>query len=71
MEKKIHIEGMSCGHCVGTVTRALSDMKGVSDVEVDLEEKRALVTLETEVSDEAFKKEIETAGYKVVGIESL
>ncbi len=67
--KKINIEGMSCGHCVGKVTKVLSDMDGVSTVNVNLEDKQAIVTLEKEVDDRQLKKEIEKAGYTVTGVE--
>ncbi len=69
MKKKIGIEGMTCGHCTGRVNKALSEMDGVSEVAVNLDEKNALVTLEKEISDEQLKKEIEGTGYQVTGIE--
>lgn len=30
----LHIEGMSCGHCLNAVNRALSALPGVSDLQV-------------------------------------
>lgn len=39
----LQIDGMSCGHCVATLTRALRKLNGVSGVNVSLEEKRAVV----------------------------
>jgi len=30
----LHIEGMSCGHCLNAVNRALSGLPGVSDLQV-------------------------------------
>lgn len=69
MKKKISIEGMTCNHCVGRVNKALSGMDGVSEVDVNLEEKRALVTLDKDITDEQFKTEIENTGYKTTGIE--
>ena len=71
MKKKLNIEGMTCGHCVGRVDKALLAMEGVTGVDVNLEEKMATVTLEKEVPDENFKSEIESNGYKVVRIESV
>ena len=71
MKKKINIEGMTCGHCVGRVNKALSAIDGVSEVDVNLDEKMATVTMEREVSNEQFKTEIEDTGYKVVEIESF
>lgn len=69
MKKKISIEGMTCNHCVGRVNKALSGMDGVSEVDVNLEEKRALVTLDKDITDEQFKTEIGNTGYKITGIE--
>ena len=40
---KLEIKGMSCGHCVGAVTRALEGVAGVESVEVDLERAEARV----------------------------
>ncbi len=36
MKKKLYIEGMSCDHCVKHVKDALSEIPGISSVEVDL-----------------------------------
>lgn len=38
------ISGMTCGGCVGAVTRALSGVSGVVEVRVDLAGGRATVT---------------------------
>ncbi|MGI1658711.1 MAG: heavy-metal-associated domain-containing protein [Desulfitobacterium sp.] len=69
MKKKISINGMSCGHCVNHVKEALSELNGVTQVEVSLEEKSALVEASQDVSDEAIKAAIEEVGYEVVGIQ--
>ncbi len=47
MEKKIGIEGMSCMHCVGRVTRFLEGTEGVSGVLVSLGEKNAVFTCDS------------------------
>lgn len=39
----LKIRGMSCQHCVKSVTEALSPLPGVDHVEVDLEAGRAVV----------------------------
>lgn len=38
------VEGMSCGACVGHVTRALQGLDGVQSAQVSLQDKRAVVT---------------------------
>lgn len=65
MEKKIHVEGMSCGHCSARVEKALNAIEGVT-ARVDLEAKTAFVQTTGDVSDEVLKKAIVDAGYEVV-----
>jgi len=67
MKKKILIEGMSCKNCVAHVKNALEELAGVSEVEVNLEGKYALV--EATESNDVLKTTIEEEGYDVVGIE--
>lgn len=71
MTKKIIIEGMSCGHCSGHVTRALKELKGVIEATVDLKDKSALVQLDNNVDDGQLKAAVEDAGYEVVAIEVM
>ena len=40
----VKVKGMSCGHCVASVTKALQGIAGVSDVQVDLEKGEARYT---------------------------
>lgn len=46
MMRVVHLEirGMACGHCMEKVKRILSGYDGVTQVTVDLENKRAEVT---------------------------
>ncbi|MCK5516666.1 MAG: heavy-metal-associated domain-containing protein [Desulfobulbaceae bacterium] len=37
----LKINGMSCGHCTGSVKKALEEIDGLSEVTVDLEGKEA------------------------------
>jgi copper ion binding protein len=71
MKKKILIEGMSCGHCVKHVKDALSELNGVTGVDVNLEEKYAVLEANVDVKDEQIKFAVDDAGYDVVGIEVL
>lgn len=67
MERTLTIEGMMCAHCSGRVESALNALAGVT-ARVDLEKKTAIVTAGAEVSDDALRKAVEDAGYKVTGI---
>lgn len=67
MTKTIKIEGMSCSHCSARVEKALNAVAGVS-AQVDLESKKATVTLSQPVEDAILRKAVEDAGYEVVSI---
>jgi len=69
MLKKIIIKGMSCSHCVNHVREALSELKDFQKVEVNLEQKYAIV--ETSSNDEEIKEKIEDQGYDVISIENI
>ena len=70
MKKQLSIEGMMCQNCVKHVTRALEGVAGVSQVEVSLENKQAVVTAGSEVSDDALKAAVTEAGYEVTGVQA-
>jgi len=65
MKKLMKIEGMMCGHCTGRVQKALEAVEGVSAVTMSLEDKTALVELETQVADETLTAAVVDAGYEV------
>lgn len=60
----IKISGMRCGHCVGSVTNALSEIDGITDVTVDLENNEATYT-ENTPSQEAVEQAIKKIGFEV------
>ncbi|MDR3319452.1 MAG: heavy-metal-associated domain-containing protein [Desulfovibrio sp.] len=69
MKKSIRIEGMNCGHCTGSVEKALRSIPGLADVNVDLASKTAIVEVKTSVSDDALKIAVTDTGFTVVGIQ--
>ena len=71
MKKKIIVEGMSCGHCVNHVKNALEEVKGVTNVNVDLQSKIAEIEANDNVKDGDIKFAIEDAGYEVVSIKEV
>ena len=68
MKKTLTIEGMMCMHCVKHVTDALNAVEGVEKADVNLKKKRAVVTLNAEVADDALKAAVKEAGYEVTEI---
>ena len=57
------VEGMSCGHCVSAVTRAVQQVDAGANVQVDLDKQTVAVT--SRASADAVKAAIEQAGYPV------
>lgn len=41
---ELNITGMTCDHCVNAITTAVKDVPGVSDAEVSLEKKSAVIS---------------------------
>ena len=62
----IKIKGMSCQHCVSSVTKALSAIAGIRDVKVSLEKGEATFTESSPVSKETIKDAITKIGFEVV-----
>jgi copper chaperone CopZ len=59
------VTGMTCGHCVASVTEEINDIEGVTDVVVDLPTGAVTVTSDTPLADEAVRAAVEEAGYRV------
>ena len=60
----VKISGMRCGHCTGSVTKTLSEIEGVSDVQVDLEKGEATYTATDDVSIDTIKEAIAKIGFE-------
>jgi copper chaperone len=65
--KTLNVAGMSCDHCKMAVSRAVGSIKGVSAVEVSLENNTASFDFdEAEGSLDSIIAAIEDQGYEVV-----
>ena len=69
INKTIKIGGMSCNHCKNRVETALKKLSEVKSVEVNLEDKTALIVLKKDLSNEIIKNTIECLGFSFVGVE--
>ena len=56
-----HIPGMTCGGCVGAVTRAIQAIDGTARIETDLAVREITVTSRS--SEAAISTALEEAGY--------
>lgn len=65
MQTTLNVRGMTCGHCEKAVKSALSELKGVTDVTVDLSSGKVDVTFEGDVTEAQMKEAIEDQGYDV------
>lgn len=57
------VTGMTCAHCVASVTEEVSEIPGVTAVAVDLPTGGLTITSETPVDHDAVKSAVEEAGY--------
>ena len=61
------VVGMTCGHCVNAVTEEVTQVPGVTAVDVDLASGGLTVTSDTTIDDSAVQAAVEEAGYQVAG----
>ena len=59
------VTGMTCGHCVASVTEEVQEIAGVTDVQVDLASGSLRFTSEQPVSDADVSAAVEEAGYQL------
>jgi copper chaperone len=62
--REFSVKGMTCEHCVLSVTEEVSEVPGVENVDVDLAAGRLVVR--GDVTDEAVSAAVSEAGYEVV-----
>ncbi len=57
--------GMTCGHCVSSVSEEVTEVRGVTDVDVDLATGQLTVTSNTPIDDAKVREAVAAAGYAV------
>jgi copper chaperone len=63
--RRYAVAGMTCGHCVMSVTEEVAEIAGVTAVDVDLASGQVTVAGE-HFSDEAVASAVAEAGYEVI-----
>ncbi len=63
-ETTIKIEGMSCGHCVMRVKKAIETLGGITEADVKIGTARVKYD-ESKIKREDLEAAVEAAGYKV------
>jgi copper ion binding protein len=59
------VTGMTCSHCVQAVTSEVSELPGVSAVEVDLASGAVTVTSAAPLADGDVRAAVDEAGYEL------
>ncbi|WP_371785364.1 heavy-metal-associated domain-containing protein [Streptosporangium subroseum] len=62
------VKGMTCGHCVSSVTEEVTEIPGVTGVEVDLATGMVTVGSDGPIDDAAVTAAVKEAGYEVVTV---
>jgi copper chaperone len=62
----IKIKGMTCNHCVMAVTKALSEIEGIQDIEVNLSKGEATFKEVQPVDMSVVTEGVKKAGYEVI-----
>ncbi|MGJ8592211.1 MAG: heavy-metal-associated domain-containing protein [Aquaticitalea sp.] len=56
MKHTYNIKGMTCNGCRSHVEKTLSEIEGVKNATVDLEQEEAVITMETHIATDTFQK---------------
>ncbi len=56
------VTGMTCGHCVASVTEEITEIDGVTDVAVDLPTGALIVTSDQPLDEAQVRAAVEEAG---------
>ncbi|GAA1199406.1 heavy-metal-associated domain-containing protein [Pseudonocardia alaniniphila] len=59
------VVGMTCAHCVASVSEEIGEISGVRDVAVDLPTGAVTVTSDDPVDDADVRAAVEEAGYQL------
>ncbi|TIC79417.1 cation transporter [Nocardioides sp. GY 10127] len=61
-----HVTGMTCQHCVASVTEEVSELPGVTDVAVTLDDGTLVITSAQPLDRDAVSGAVSEAGYQLV-----
>lgn len=70
---KVHVSGMTCGHCVSAVSEELEALSGVEEIDIDLNAggiSTVTITSTQELSPSEIGEAVAEAGYLVVANEA-
>ncbi|MBP2334740.1 copper ion binding protein [Saccharothrix coeruleofusca] len=65
-ESVFTVSGMTCGHCVSSVTEEISRIDGVQNVAVELDSGKVTITSALPVAEDDVRAAVTEAGYTLV-----
>ena len=60
-----NVTGMTCGHCAASVTEEISEIPGVTEVDVSVETGAVTVTSQVALDEATVRAAVEEAGYQL------
>jgi copper chaperone len=67
VNKKFFVEGMSCGHCVATIKKAVGGLAGILNVDIILDNKEVNIEFDdSKVELGVISSKIKEAGFDVI-----
>ncbi|WP_281846625.1 heavy-metal-associated domain-containing protein [Olleya namhaensis] len=63
MKTSILVQNLKCGGCANTITTKLSEIKNISDINIDVEESKVSFSYTNEADAFAVKEKLKTIGY--------
>jgi copper chaperone len=68
MGSVLKVKGMSCQHCVMSVTKALNQLDGIKNVQIDLAKGEVRFDNTKSVTSDQIQKAITDAGYEIIHV---
>ena len=62
------VTGMTCGHCVSSVTEEVGELPGVQQIDVELATGAVTVTSESPLAESDVRTAVEGAGYQLASV---
>ena len=66
MQTTYGVEGMTCGHCAASVKEEVSEIAGVTGVDVDVDSGAVVVSSDSTLDTSSVDAAIAEAGYRLV-----
>lgn len=63
---EFQVTGMTCSHCEMSIREEVSEIAGVTEIQVSAQTGKLSVTADTEIDDQAVLAAVEEAGYSAV-----